>query len=348
MIYSNTNKCWYIENTRENYFKIKQCFEGKAIIDETELKAAFAARKGKPEGEPKLEIKLHELHPEAKKWLEKYDCFLSSKRFSEHTRRTYNTGLKQFFNYYHKQDPMELSHEDVNYFNHHYVVARNLSVSFQRQIISAIKLFYNYAKGHRLEVDKVVYPKKEHKLPKVVSKEDIKLMIDKCTNLKHKTILMTLYGTGVRMSELLNLRIIDIDSKREVINIMNGKGRKDREVPLTPYLLKQLRIYVKACRPKEFLFEGQFGGQYSSSSVNEIIYEMKKRAGINIHLSAHTFRHCYATHMHEMGIDIRYIQTLMGHKSSKTTEIYTFVSTASMKQLKNPLDELNLDEGNQG
>jgi integrase/recombinase XerD len=203
-------------------------------------------------------------------------------------------------------------------------------------------LFYGYCKGCKLDIEKVVYPKKDLKLPKVVSVQDIKMMIESCTNLKHKTMLMTLYGTGMRIGELLNLKIKDVDSKQGVINILSGKGRKDREVPLTSLLLKQLRRYYKTYRPKIYIFEGQYGGQYSAVSFHQVIKEACKKAGVKKNVSAHTFRHSYATHMLEMGIDLRYIQTLLGHKSTKTTEIYTHVSMAKMLQLKNPLEDLGL------
>jgi integrase/recombinase XerD len=348
MHYSKTHRCWYLENNPKNYYEIKNRFEGKATIIEKELINSFATRKvGERLTQRKVKL-VDELNPIAEGWIKKIEQFLSSRRYSEHTRRTYITALKQFFLYFGDMDPLDIANDEIHHFNHMHIVPQGYSVSYQRQIISAIKLFYSYAKGHQMDLGKVIYPKKERKLPKVLSTEDIKGMIENCSNLKHKTILMTFYATGMRMNELLNLKVADIDSKRVVINIMLGKGKKDREVPLTPVLLKQLRTYFKAYRPKVYMFEGQTGGMYSAASVNHVVKDACEKAGIKRQVSAHMLRHSYATHLLEMGIDLRYIQTLLGHRSSKTTEIYTHVSTSKLKLLKNPLDDLGLEANERG
>ena len=338
LTFSHTHNCFYIENTVTNYKAIKNAFYDLAKIDESELKESFSKRQLISVNEKKFV----EINPQSKEWLVRFDRFISSLRFSDNTRRTYMGSLKMFFVYYHDRNPIDLTNEDVNTFNHLHIIPNHYSVSMQRQVISAIKLFYKYAKGHHLDVEKVVYPKKAFILPKVISVQEVKKIIEGCPNLKHKTILMTLYSTGMRVGELLNLKVSDIDSKRGVIVIYQGKGAKDREVPLPKSLLIQLRNYYKAYRPKLFLFEGQAGGTYTATSVNHVIKDACEKAGIKKSVSAHMFRHSYATHMLESGTDLRYIQVLLGHKSSKTTEIYTHVSNNKLSSLQNPLDNLGL------
>lgn len=206
------------------------------------------------------------------------------------------------------------------------------SISQQNQVISAIKFLYKY--GLNKKYDKVSFerPRKEKKLPQVIDKEFLLDKIDKIRNLKHKAIISLAYSTGMRVSEVINLKIEDIDSKRMLIHINNGKGRKDRVVPLSENILKLLRTYFRKYYPKEYLFNGQNSLQYSSTSCNKIV---KKYIGNDYHF--HLLRHSNATSLLESGVDLRKIQKLLGHSSSKTTEIYTHVSNNELKLLPLPL-----------
>ncbi len=179
----------------------------------------------------------------------------------------------------------------------------------------------------------------QHKLPKVLSKSEVKRMIENTENIKHKCILALLYSTGLRRSELLSLRLMDIDSERMVINIKGAKGKKDRISLLSNDMLKMLREYYKKYTPKEYLFEGANGKQYSETSVSKILKNAAKRAGIRKNVTPHMLRHSFDTHLLEQGTDLRYIQELLGHKSSKTTEIYTHISIKAIENIKNPLDD---------
>lgn len=181
---------------------------------------------------------------------------------------------------------------------------------------------------------------KEHKLPKVLSKNEVKSILSSCTNIKHKSILMLIYSAGLRRSELLNLTISDIDYERMVINIKAAKGMKDRISLLSENLLKLLRSYYKEYKPKKYLFEGQNGEKYSPTSVANILRNASLKAGIRKIVTPHMLRHSFATHLLEQGTDLRYIQELLGHNSSKTTEIYTYVSKKAIYKIKNPIDEL--------
>ncbi len=175
-------------------------------------------------------------------------------------------------------------------------------------------------------------------LPKVISKEEVKTIIKATNNIKHKCIVSLLYSGGLRRSELLNLRIEDIDSKRMLIKVRMGKGNKDRYTLLSKSILADLRKYYQKWKPELFLFEGPEGGQYAGSSVGKIVSNTAKKAKITKHVTPHMLRHSFATHLLEAGTNLRNIQELLGHHSSQTTEIYTHVSRSSLVSIANPLD----------
>ncbi len=215
-----------------------------------------------------------------------------------------------------------------------------VSQAYQKHLLGALKLFYKLVFNRDMKLNHL-YPKRtEKKLPKVLSREDIKRILDATDNLKHRAILSTIYSAGLRVSELINLMIKDVDSGRMVIRVRQAKGNKDREVVLSEKLLTLLRAYFLACKPRDYLFEGQTGGVYSARSVQQIMKQSLRKAGINKDASVHTLRHSFATHMLEAGTDIRYIQEILGHNNLKTTEIYTHVTDAGKRKIKSPLDML--------
>jgi site-specific recombinase XerD len=185
-------------------------------------------------------------------------------------------------------------------------------------------------------------PREEKTLPVVLSEKEVGDLFKVTENIKHKAILMLAYSGGLRLSELINVRIIDIDSNRMQIRIEQAKGKKDRYTLLSVKLLEILRKYFVAYKPKEWLFEGATGGQYSLGSIQSIMKEAIKKAGIKKKASVHSLRHSFATHLLENGTDLRYIQSLLGHASSKTTEIYTHITTKGFDQIKSPLDNLDI------
>ena len=263
------------------------------------------------------------------------------KRYSPSTVRTYLTCLKNFFAYFKNHNTETLSKEELlNYLE--YLVQKGYSKSAQNQHINAIKFYYE----KYLEKEKQYYfidrPIKDKKLPVVMSKEEVQQLLNQVHNLKHKTILILIYSCGLRISELINLKIEDIDSKRMLIQIRNSKGNKDRQVQLTNQILVLIKKYYKSYFPKEFLFNGMHGGKYSSASIQKIIKRMALRAGIRKNITPHTLRHSFATHLLEDGIDIRYIQTILGHSNIQTTQIYTHVSSKHLKNIKNPTDDMNI------
>ena len=181
-------------------------------------------------------------------------------------------------------------------------------------------------------------PRREHRLPQVISREEIFAIIENTNNIKHRCIVELLYSSGLRRSELLNLKLQDIDSKRMLIKIKAGKGNKDRFTILSEKCLAHLRQYYRKWKPEIYLFEGQPGKQYSGASVLKVVKNASSKAKPNKNISPHILRHSFATHLLESGVDLRKIQVLLGHGSTKTTEIYTHVATNTFKSIKNPLD----------
>ncbi len=266
--------------------------------------------------------------------------YLSQRRYSENTIRTYTEGLKVFLQFIGKPT-LEITNADLERFNHDFVVKHQYSLSFQNQVINAVKLFFLSIYSTKFNVDAVERPRREHKLPNVLSKEEVKRILTSPTNVKHRAMLGLIYGCGLRRSELLNLKPNDVDSKRGLLIIRLAKGKKDRVVPLSEKILTMLRDYYMLYKPTRWLFEGQVKGEpYSEESLQKVLKDATRKAKINKPVTLHWLRHSYATHLLESGTDLRYIQELLGHKSSKTTEIYTHVTTHSIQNIKSPFDDL--------
>ncbi len=218
------------------------------------------------------------------------------------------------------------------------LIQKGVSDSYVNQSVNAIKFYYEVVKEMPNRFYTINAPKRPETLPKVLAKEDVMRMIKRVRNIKHRCMVALLYSAGLRRQELLDLKICDIDSKRVTITIRQGKGKKDRISLLSKNLLKDLREYYQEHRPKIYLFEGPHGGKYTASSVREVVKSAAKKAGIKKPVSPHILRHSFATHLLEAGTDLRYVQILMGHNSTKTTEIYTHVAIKGFDQIKNPLD----------
>ena len=262
--------------------------------------------------------------------------FMKNRRYSEKTINQYSKYLEQL-KLELKIDFNKMKNEDIS--KYIYKKCLNKSYSYQNQLVNAIKLM---VKINNLDIilEKLERPKGAKKLPTVLSKEEIKTLIDATTNLKHKTILSLIYSGGLRISEAVNLELRDIDSNRNLINIRSGKGKKDRIVMLSSKLLKLLKEYYKEYRPSQYIFEGKNSMKYSTRSIQNIFAKSKKLSKITKQATVHTLRHSYATHLLEAGTDLRYIQELLGHSSSKTTEIYTHVSNKAIQKIKSPLDDI--------
>ncbi len=273
---------------------------------------------------------------------EEYLELLNQKRYSINTVHAYVSSFKRFVQFFKGKDISMLSDEEVKKYLIHLVDIEKVSPASQKQAINAIKFYYE--KVLRRPVKHYMYsrPKKEKKLPVILSEEETARILLSPRNLKHRTILTVIYPAGLRLSELLNLKISDIDFNRMLIHVVSGKGKKDRYTILSPKLTDMLEKYIYAYRPSEYLFEGQSGGRYSPKSVQNIMKRAVLNAGITKHATVHSLRHSFATHLLENGTDLRYIQELLGHASSRTTEIYTHVSKKSIGRIKSPLDNLDI------
>ncbi len=269
--------------------------------------------------------------------------YLQAQRYSENSIRSYTDGLRIFLRAHRGKHPNELSDQDVREFFRKHAYERAKSISWQRLLINAIKLYYSRMSDRKLNLEKLIRPKADKKLPNVLSKADIQLILNVTANQKHKTMLSIIYCCGLRRSEAINLKPEHIDSKRKMLLITNAKGRKDRVAHLPELMIEMLRDYYRKYKPKVYLFEGQEPGvPYSDRSLNEVLRRSVLKAGIRRPVSVHWLRHSFATHLLENGTDIRYIQELLGHKSSKTTEIYTHVSNKKLSEIRSPFEDLDI------
>jgi integrase/recombinase XerD len=285
------------------------------------------------------EIKL--INQEGIDAITKFTFWLRSKRYSEKTILTYCDALKSFLTFYNEKPIQAITNEDVIVFNNEFIIKNKLSESYQNQVVNAIKLYFKTIRETLLEIEKIHRPKRAKTLPNVLSKEEVKAILEAPTNIKHKMMLSLIYSCGLRCGELLALEPKHIDSKRNIVLLKNSKGKKDRIAPLSPKILELLRAYYVMYKPAKYLFEGTIvGEQYSDKSLQQVMKQALQKAKISKPATLHWLRHSFATHLLESGTDLRYIQELLGHSSSKTTEIYTHVSTKNIQQIRSPFDDL--------
>lgn len=259
-------------------------------------------------------------------------------RYSESTIKTYISTLATFFKTLHGVSVEEVDESIIQNYIYSEIKEKNISQSYQKHILGSIKLFYEVMFNRKFSLSHL-YPKRvEHSLPKYINKEDVLKMLSLTENLKHKSIISLLYGCGLRVSELVNLKITDIDSTARIISIIQSKGKKDRYVMLPQSVLPLLREYFKNCTPKFYLFEGSEGEKYSSRSIQQVVKQAAMKAGIHKTVTPHILRHSFATHLIESGTDIRYVQELLGHNSLLTTQIYTHITDLTKRKIQSPLD----------
>ncbi|MEO5572261.1 MAG: site-specific tyrosine recombinase/integron integrase [Bacteroidia bacterium] len=329
--YWDSNNKWYtipFSETLLNKIKELAVAEKLNIAYEEEKEENKTARKNSDD------IKNYKTCPSA------YILKLKELRYSDNTLRTYKILFEEFINHFHSHDPEAIDETMITAFLRYLVLERKVSPSYQNQAINAVKFYYEKVLGGKRKIYLVERPREEKTLPVVLSENEVAAILKVTDNLKHRALLMVAYSGGLRVSEVVNLKIKDIDSKRMQIRVEQGKGKKDRYTLLADHTLLTLRSYIKKYRPNIWLFEGGPGVQYSVRSIQAIMRESAYKAGIKKKVSVHTLRHSFATHLLENGTDLRYIQALLGHSSPKTTEIYTHVTTKGFSQIKNPLDIL--------
>ena len=263
-------------------------------------------------------------------------------RYSPKTIKVYKALFEEFINFYYKYDINKIDETQIISFLRFLVIDRKVSTSYQNQSINAIKFYYEKVLGGQRKFYFVDRPKKERTLPTVLNEDEVVRLFKSVDNIKHKCMLMLAYSSGLRLGEILRLRLVDIDRERMQIRVVQSKGRKDRYAKLSAKFTKVLDQYCDKEQPKDFVFEGAKGAEYSPTSLQNIIRAAAAKAGIQKHTTMHTLRHTFATHSLENGVDLRYIQSMLGHESSKTTEIYTHITTKGFDQIKSPLDNLDI------
>jgi site-specific recombinase XerD len=272
---------------------------------------------------------------------------LQRRNYSPATTRGYILAIQQFADYFGKS-PERLGGDEIRQFETYLLRDKKLAPGTVEGRMSALRFLYKKTLRRRdIAYDDLIFPKTPRKLPVVLSPEEVSRMIEAAPNLVHRTILMVLYATGIRRTEASLLKVSDVDSQRMVIHVRQGKGSRDRDVPMTTKLLEALREYWRWKRPKEYLFpstEGHRGIEQpiSDHTIWHICREAAKRAGINKRIGAHTLRHSFATTLMESGTDLRTIQLLMGHAHLEHTTLYLHMSQRHLHAAPNPLDQITV------
>ena len=335
--WDSKNKWWQIPYSEKYYKELKKEIN-KLALDIKEEK------QNPSQGKPRIS---HLDVLNYRKCPDQYIAKLEELRYSPSTIKVYSSQFEEFINYFHLENIDELNEKHVMEYSRYLVTERRVSASYQNLAINAIKFYFERVLGGKRRFYRVERPEKEKKLPTVCSTEEIQAILANTENLKHKAILMTIYSAGLRISELIQLKIPDIDSKRMQIRVENSKGNRDRYTLLSTKTLQILREYFREYKPFNYVFEGHGSTkdqpkQYSKRSIQQILKSALEKSKIKKHVTVHTLRHSFATHLLENGTDLRYIQTLLGHSSSKTTEIYTHMTTKGFDQIKSPLDKLDI------
>lgn len=268
--------------------------------------------------------------------IDRYKNELIRLKYASNSIKVYMQCFNKFLLHFKARDYRNISDDDIKNFLLFLVETDNISSEYQNQIINAVKFYYEKVLHRPRKTYNINRPRKETKLPVVISQGEVKAMFDVCTNLKHKAILLIIYSAGLRESEVINLQVSDIDSKNMVIHIRQAKGAKDRLAPLSAKMLEVLRDYYKEYKPKLYLFEGQFSYKYSATSIQSIIKQLAAKANVNRRVYPHLIRHCFATHSFEAGTELALLQKVLGHKNIKTTMIYTHISTQSISGMSTP------------
>lgn len=331
--WSATLKSWYVKNTPKNLKQIYAVFKGHAQINSTAL---FEKPTTKPQRFPAKQKR--NLTEEQRLLLNNFYKYLKGKRYSKSTVETYSFFIADFIEFHHDKDLKLLTNRDVELHIESVFIKRNYSISTQRQFISAVKQFIIFYPDTNISNLALTRPKKSKKLPTVLSPEEVIGIIQCTRNLKHRAIITLMYSAGLRIGELLNLKLSDINLNRKQLHIKRAKGRKDRYATLAESFIPLLKNYVSTYEPKSYFVEGTSGKPYSASSIRKVLSRSCKAAGVHKYVTPHTLRHSYATHLLENGVGLRHIQELLGHAKPETTMIYTHVARKDLMDIVSPLD----------
>lgn len=337
---------WRLPNVKNAFRQMKQHIGLKNIIFNFEISANipesfFSAKPKRPSKKKKIQLSKEQLLA-----LTNLEEQIILKRYSSATLKSYKNHLLAILLFHPKLLPAKIGSEEVRKYLLHQIKFKKIAESTQNQIINAYKFYAEQVLKKPKEFIEIPRPKKPKKLPNVLSENEVIQLIKATSNLKHKFILMLIYSCGLRLGEVINVRVRDINEERRNIFIKAGKGKKDRYVTLAESVIPYLKIYKKQFDPVYWLFEGSSGGQYSKSSVQSLFRKGVEKSKINPFATVHTLRHSYATHCVENGFSVALIQKALGHNSIKTTEKYLHVSNEVLKKLKSPLDIIDKKEQN--
>lgn len=337
------HKCWHFPYNTEQWKFFNQLFRDIPYhLDEERVIELPPPRKytRQAKGAKRVYGK-KQLNVKQKNALTALEEKLLLERKSWRTIKTYKNMLIGLMLHYPGILPSKISRKQIQGYLLHRIKTDKIAISTQNQLINALKAFYERVLNQE---DKVFFerPKKPTNLPNVFSKSEVQLLLRAVDNLKHKTILALIYSAGLRRSEVLNLRIGDILYARKCIFVKDAKGNKDRYVLLSENAEVLLKRYISQYKPAHWLFEGQTAGRYSETSIQKIFERAKEKSGVNAYVTLHGLRHSFATHMLENGVPLTVIKEMLGHNSLKTTEIYLHISNQYRKQMKSPLDDLDI------
>ncbi len=329
--WSKTLRGWYTDYTTENIDFIKQTLKNEVVfkLDNSVYNEAL---------KDAVERKEREISEEKSLILKSYSSYLKGKCYSESTVKTYSLFIADFFNYIKDTPLTSVTNRDVEKFIEDVFIPKKYSISTHRQFVSAIKLLKVFYPECKIEELQLKRPNRSRLLPTVLSKEEVIDLLRYTKNLKHRAILAMIYSAGLRISELLNLQLAHIDVDRRQILVKNSKGRKDRNVILAESIIPLMNNYLMSYRPDMYFVEGKPFQKYSAESIRAFLHRSSKIAKITKNVTPHTLRHSYATHLLENGIDLRYIQELLGHSKPETTMIYTHVTKKDLMKIESPLD----------
>ncbi len=368
--WSKTKNCWYVLFSEKNYKLLAATFLGKAIVDTRALRNYLLEKKKNKSVTIPLEEKkiiapkkvvakefkrvsskadaAQRMSKENEQALEEYHRHLILKGYSESTIRTYTNEFSQFLRTIKNKPAKEFSVIRLKDYLEYCYTQLHLNENTMHSKINSLKFYYEQVLGREKFFWDIPRPKKPLQLPKLLNEEELRKLFNALNNKKHKAMLFTAYSSGLRVSEVVKLKIAHIDSERMQIFIERAKGKKDRYVNLSPILLDILRKYLSSYkpRPKNYLFESeQTLSAYPARTVQQIFSNAKKKAGITKDVGIHSLRHSFATHLLDKGTDIKYIKDLLGHFNIKTTERYLHVSKERLINIVSPFDDLWRKEG---
>lgn len=346
-IWDPQKKCWVAPYVKATFYHLRDQIKLSNITFLFKIEARIPDKYSIPQSKQSLDVthpvsKFDQLTEDQKNAVHSCEQFLNLRRYSYRTISNYRHHLINLFRFHKNIAPENFYPEHVQIFIMELIKVKRISASAQNQIINAYKIYAEKILKRPKEYVEIPRPRKFRKLPSILSSNEVRRLINALDNLKHKLSLMLIYSSGLRVSELTNLQLCDLQIERRRIRIVSGKGNKDRYVVLAETIIPFLKKYMIEFKPKRWLIEGMHGGQYSQRSIQNVFHHAIKKSNLITRATLHTLRHSYATHCLENGHNIKTIQASLGHKSLKTTEVYLHLTSNAMSGLKSPLDQMKL------